>query len=309
MARHSSKYFGTKKGIVSLSMIGNNLCLNTKIISPNDHESHHLFDLSFNNTSKVQSLWHCGDTHSINHLNFALLPLLKKEFTPHLKGINKKACSIQSFEDPSLYAGSLIVPDGQINEKIIKDDWDSIQHIFASLLMKKTTQSVVVRKLSSHERSSKMQKALWEYDKILAHMHTLQFINDPKRRQIIREALNRGEGYHQLTGKIGGVNGGKFTGTTELELEMTNECCRFIANCIIYYNALILSKIYEAQEKLGNEKALEFIRRLSPIAWRHIILNGRYEFSSIPFDIDLDKIIANLVFDLEKSQTKSQAKS
>ncbi len=287
MARHSSKYFGTKKGIVSLSMIGNNLCLNTKVISPNDHESHHLFDLSFNNISKVQPLWHCGDTHSINHLNFALLPLMKEEFTPHLKGINKKACSIKSFEDPSLYAGSLIVPDGQIHEKIIKDDWDSVQHIFASLLMKKTTQSVVVRKLSSHERSSKTQKALWEYDKILADMHTLQFINDPKRRQIIREALNRGEGYHQLTGKIGGVNGGKLIGTTELELEVTNECCRFIANCIIYYNALILSKIYEAQEKLGNEAALEFIRRLSPIAWRHIILNGRYEFSSIPFDIDL----------------------
>lgn len=309
MARHSSKYFGTKKGIVSLSMIGNNLCLNTKVIPPNDHESHHLFDLSFNNTSEVQPFWHCGDTHSINHLNFALLPLMEREFTPHLKGINKKACSIKSFEDPSLYAGSLIVPDGQIHEKIIKDDWDSVQHIFASLLMKKTTQSVVVRKLSSHERSSKTQKALWEYDKILADMHTLKFINDPKRRQIIREALNRGEGYHQLTGKIGGVNGGKFIGTTELELEMTNECCRFIANCIIYYNALILSKIYEAQEKLENEAALEFIRRLSPIAWRHIILNGRYEFSTIPFDIDLDKIIANLVFDLEKSHTKSQAKS
>ena len=193
MARHSSKYFGTKKGIVSLSMIGNNLCLNTKVIPPNDHESHHLFDLSFNNTSKVQPLWHCGDTHSINHLNFALLPLMKEEFTPHLKGINKKACSIQSFEDPSLYAGSLIVPDGQINEKIIKDDWDSVQHIFASLLMKKTTQSVVVRKLSSHERSSKTQKALWEYDKILADMHTLKFINDPKRRQIIREALSTEE--------------------------------------------------------------------------------------------------------------------
>lgn len=309
MARHSSKYFGQKRGVVSLSMIANNLCPNTKLISPNDHESHHLYDLSFNNTSNVQPLWYCGDTHSINHVNFALLHLLGKKFTPHIKGINKKACSIQSFEDPNLYVDSFIVPDSQFNEKIIKDDWDSVQHIFASLLMKKTTQSVVVRKLSSHERSSKTQKALWEYNKILAHMHTLQFINDPKCRQIIRAALNRGEGYHQLTGKIGSVNGGKFTGTTEVELEISNECSRFIANCILHYNALILSKIYEVQEKLGNEEALEFIRRLSPIAWRHIILNGRYEFSSIPFDIDLDKIIAILVFDLKKNQIKSQAKS
>ena len=84
------------------------------------------------------------------------------------------------------------------------------------------------------------------------------------------------------------------------EPEIENECCRFIANCILYYNALILSKIYEAQEKLENKEALEFIRRLSPIAWRHIILNGRYEFTSLLAEIDLDRMISLLVFDLKK---------
>lgn len=162
--------------------------------------------------------------------------------------------------------------------------------------MKHTSQSIIVKKLSSYEKSHKTQKALWEYDKILRSLHTLRFIDDPRFRKAIRTALNRGEGYHQLTGKIAGVNGGKFRGTTEAELLVWNECSRFIANCIIYYNALILSKIYVTQEKLGNKEALEFIKRLSPIAWCHINFNGRYEFTNRFSEIDLDRMIMNLIF-------------
>jgi Tn3 transposase DDE domain len=115
-------------------------------------------------------------------------------------------------------------------------------------------------------------------------------------RQSIRTALNRGEEFHQLTGAITYVGGNKFRGTTELELQIWNECIRLIANCIIYYNTLILSKIYEIQEKLGNRDVLEFIKRLSPIAWRHINLSGRYEFISLFLGINLNEIIANLEF-------------
>jgi TnpA family transposase len=169
---------------------------------------------------------------------------------------------------------------------------------------KHTTQSVVVRKLSSYSRSNKTQKALWEYDKILKSLHTLRFIDDPSFRKSIRTALNRGEGYHQLTGKIASVNGSKFRGTTQLELFIWNECSRFVANCIIYYNALLLSKAYEIQEKLGNTQALEFIKRLSPIAWRHINFNGQYEFTSISTGIDLDSMVATLVFKFKEELTK-----
>jgi hypothetical protein len=135
--------------------------------------------------------------------------------------------------------------------------------------------------------------------------HLLNVINDPNLRQGIRTGLNRGEGYHQLTGKIGSINGNKLRGTTELELAISNECIRLIANCIIFYNTYILSELYDIHEKLGNTDVLEFIKRLSPIAWRHINLNGRYEFTSLMEMLDLSEILANLVFEHKKSYTKS----
>src|SRR3989338_6032835 len=301
IARHSAKYFGQKRGVVSYSMILNNTCLGTKIISPNDHESHHLFDLYYNNLSNLQANWLCGDTHSINQVNSFFMHVLNKKFTPHIKNIAKKSCSIASFGRIKMCENYLIIPSSMLSTKLIEDDWDSLQHIIASTLMKKTTQSVVVKKLSSHERSNKTQRALWEFDKILMSLHTLRFIDDPDYRRAIRTSLNRGEGYHQLTGKIIRINDGKFRGTTELELAIWNECIRFIANCIILYNAVLLSKLYEAHEKLGNApEILEFIIRLSPIAWRHINLNGRYEFTGYFLDIDFDQMISSLKLNMNE---------
>lgn len=308
LARHSSKYFGQKRGIVSYSLNLNHMSINGKIISPNSHESHHAYDLIYN--ALMLADWYCGDTHSINQLNSSLLRLLSTKFTPHIKKIVDKAKKIGSFNDPDTYSDCLIKPEKKFKLDLIEEEWDNAQHIYASLLMRETSQSVVVGKLSSHKRSSKTRDALWEYDKILMSMHILKFIDDPAYQQAIRGALNRIEGYHQLIAKIGGVNGGKFRGTTEAELAIWNECCRFVANCIIYYSGIILSKIYEHQEKLGNTEILEIIKRFSPIAWCHIILDGFYQFKDVAEAIDLEQMITNLVFDFDKKdKAKAKAKA
>lgn len=304
IARHSSKYFGQHRGVVSYSMIVNNACVNTRIIGANEHESHHYFDMIYNNTSDINPEWHCGDSHSINHVNFALLHLIGENFIPHLKKISQKAKHIYCFGDPDQYKEYLIVPEGKINENLIEEEWANLQHIFVSLLMKDTKQSIVVKKLSSYTRRNKTQRALWEFDKIFKSIHTANFIDDPLFRQSIRTALNRGEEFHQLTGAITYVGGNKFLGTTELELQIWNECIRLIANCIIYYNTLILSKIYEVQEELGNMDVLEFLKGLSPIAWRHINLSGRYEFVNLFLGINLEEMITNLDFNRKKDDEK-----
>ncbi len=224
-----------------------------------------------------------------------------------MKKVSQKAKNIYCFGNTNQFKDYLIIPEGQINEKLIEEEWENLQHIFASLLMKDTTQHIVIKKLSSYTRRNKTQKALWEFDKIFKSLHTAHFINDLLLRQGIRTSLNRGEGFHQLTGAIASVGGNKFRGTTELELQIWNECIRLIANSIIYYNALILSKLYETQEKLGNLEALEFIKKLSPIAWRHINLSGIYEFINSLLSINLDEMISNLDFSIKYKNASNRS--
>jgi hypothetical protein len=75
-ARHSPKYFGLKKGIVSYTLVANNIPINAYIIGANEHESHYVFDILFNNTTDIQPEIHSTDTHGANEVNFALLPIV-----------------------------------------------------------------------------------------------------------------------------------------------------------------------------------------------------------------------------------------
>ena len=54
LARYSKKYFGFDKGVVAYTMIANHIPINAKIIGANEHESRYLFDLVYNNMSKVR---------------------------------------------------------------------------------------------------------------------------------------------------------------------------------------------------------------------------------------------------------------
>jgi hypothetical protein len=62
-------------------------------------------------------------------------------------------------------------------------------------------------------------------------------------------ALNRGESYHKLVRAAAYANGGKLRVRTDQEQQLWSECSRLLANCIIYYNAGILSELLERAER------------------------------------------------------------
>ena len=62
-SRHSPKYFGLKKGIVDYTLIANHVPVNARIIGANEHESHYVFDILYNNSTDIQP-----DVHSPIHM-------------------------------------------------------------------------------------------------------------------------------------------------------------------------------------------------------------------------------------------------
>ena len=86
-ARHSPKYFGLKKGVVSYTLVANHVPINAYIIGANEHESHYVFDILFNNTTDLQPEVHSTDTHGTNEVNFALLHLFGYQCAPRYKDL------------------------------------------------------------------------------------------------------------------------------------------------------------------------------------------------------------------------------
>lgn len=113
-------------------------------------------------------------------------------------------------------------------------------------------------------------------------------------RQNVQKAVNRGENYHQLRRAVSFASFGKLRFKTEYEQEIWSECSRLIANCIIFYNASILSQFLEHKERTGDTQGADEAKKVSPIAWQNINLHGRYEFQKQPDPLNVDAIIREL---------------
>jgi hypothetical protein len=63
---------------------------------------------------------------------------------------------------------------------------------------------------------------------------------------------------------------------------------------VIAYNSILLSGILNRYQAVGNQKALELLMRISPVAWQHIHFLGDYAFRDKQHPIDLEAVLARV---------------
>jgi len=291
-ARHSTKYFGLKKGVSAYTLVANHVPVNAKIIGAAEHESHYVFDLLYNNTTDIKPEQHSTDTHGANQVNFWILHVFGYRFAPRYRDLHKRIDTLVGFNHPNNYADVLIKPSRKVYDTLICKEWPNIQRIMASLAQKEVSQATIVRKLSSYVRQNQTKKALWELENICRTLYILDFIDDVVLRQSVQKALNRGESYHRFRRAIAYVNSGKFRVKTEAEQQLWNECSRLIANAVIYYNTLLLSRVYERKQADDDQEAMNVIKGVSPVAWQHVNLFGTFEFNQTASEVDIDALAA-----------------
>jgi TnpA family transposase len=301
-SRYSTKYFGKGTGISVYSLVANHVVVNANTIGLNEYEAHGLYDIVYGNKSNIPINYVTGDNHSINPVNFVVLDSINVGYLPSIKNIKKEANKLYSHKDLLAYEGSIITPKAKIDTGLIKAKKEWVQRILLSLVMQETTQTTIIRKLSSHDRYSQLNAAIFEYNKILKSTHVLNMINDIELRKAIRTARNRTEAYHQLQGAIRKVYNGTFKGKRVIDNRVRAHAVRFVANCIIAYNSTILNALYQRMIKEGVSQSIidEFIR-ISPISWSHIIFTGLYSFKHSNNTVDLEKMINLLEEKLRKT--------
>lgn len=308
-ARHSPKYFGLGKGITSLTLIANHMPINARIIGTHEHESYFVFDLLYNNTADVDPRILSTDTHGTNQVNHAILDFFGYQFAPRYKHLDSDHQKIYGFHRMPSYHGMIVKPVRQLKKQLILEEEDNIKRIIVSLALKSTTQSTLIRKISSYTRKNRTKKALWEYDNLIKSIYLLTYIDSLMVRQGVQKALNRGEAYHRLKRAVFHENEGKFRVKTELEQNIWNESgalwARFLTNCIIFYNAYLLSALLIEAEKADKAEEAELIKHISPVAWRHVNLIGRFEFQQQQNQLNIDEIICALKQKTEWPQLKN----
>ena len=73
---------------------------------------------------------------------------------------------------------------------------------------------------------------------------------------------------------------GKLSQKTEICQIIFKECTRLVCNTILYYNSVILSRIYTNFLKNGDHAQITALKSISPCSWININLYGLFELKN-----------------------------
>lgn len=278
-ASRSFKYFGQGQGISAYTFVDERHILwHSLMISAADRESAFVIDgLMCNDV--VKSDIHSTDSHGYTEAIFGMTHLLGFSFAPRIKGIGKQTLYIFKPDRPGNHDW-IIAPDKTINETLIRENWDALLRLVATIKLKENTASDIFRRLNSYSRQHALYQTLKAFGQIIKSLFILRYVDDLSLRQAIERQLNKVELANRFTRAVAVGNPREFTQAEKEEQEIAEACNRLIKNSIICWNYLYLA---HQLEKAPDEETKENLRRTiaahAPMAWAHINMLGEYDFS------------------------------
>ncbi|WP_262386682.1 transposase [Roseobacter fucihabitans] len=200
-------------------------------------------------------------------------------FAPRIKGVGKQTLYIfkpknQADDDWA------IRPDKTINEAIIRENWDDLLRLMATIKLKENTASDIFRRLNSYSRQHALYQAMKAFGQIIKSLFILRYIDDLTLRQAIERQLNKVVLANRFTRAVAVGNPREFTQVKKEEQEVAEACNRLIKNSIICWNYLYLTRqVEKAPDTETRKNLLRLIASHSPMSWAHINMLGEYDFS------------------------------
>ena len=107
----------------------------------------------------------------------------------------------------------------------------------------------------------------------------LRYVADPVLRQQVRTQLNRGEARHDRARSLFFADHGMFRAGDDDQIRNRTSCLRLLSKAVLGYNTLRIAQVLEQAQAQGHTFAPEAIAHVSPLMYRHVSVNGTYDFA------------------------------
>ena len=298
---YSFKYFGLGRGASRYTFLDeSNRLFYTTVINANEREAAYVID-GLMHQEVIQSDIHSTDTFGYSEVIFALTHLLGLMFAPRIR--NFKEQQLYALEPRKLYKdyGYALLPVKQINTVIIEEQWDQILRMIITIKERKTSASLLLKRLTSYSRKHKLYQALREFGRIIKTQFLLNYIDDVGLRQQVEKQLNKVESVNKFSKAVFFGNSGEYFYATKDEQDVASNALQLIQNSIICWNYLYISNLL-AKEKDEDvrEKIVKALKNGSIVHWQHINFYGEYDFTERQNESDEFDIEAIKRFSIEK---------
>jgi TnpA family transposase len=224
--------------------------LHTQVIACSLREAIYVLDGLLANDTILRPKEHFVDQHGYTEQLFGLCHLLGYSLMPRLP------VSKQTFYklDRTKHYGRLdAIFQGTIDVGLIREQWDQLVRVAASLRNRTAPAHIILTRLASSAPSDRLAKALTALGQALKTLYLLRYIQDEPLRSRMQLQLNRGEGRHQLARRLFFANQGAFqTGDYE-EIMNKATCLSLLSNAVLVWNTVHMTRIIQQLRANGGK--------------------------------------------------------
>ncbi len=134
---------------------------------------------------------HYTDTAGYTDQIFGLTHLLGFKFAPRIRDLSDS--KLFTIDKASEYPKLEAILRGQINTKVIKENYQDVLRLAHFIKERKVSASLIMGKLGSYSRQNSLATALREMGRIEKTIFILNYISDESLRRKIQKGLNKRE--------------------------------------------------------------------------------------------------------------------
>lgn len=287
LAAFYPRYFGYYDRAVSVytHLSDQYSVFSTQVISCAEREALYVLDGLLENDTELPIRAHIVDTHGYTDQVFGLCYLLGFTFMPRLKSLATRrlfkpaGSPEEGLFGSRAYAQLDALFSGTVDLNLIAEQWEGLVRVAASLKHRVVSANVIARRLVSSAPSNRLATALTHLGQLVKTIYILRFLNDAALRQQVRTQLSRGEARQDVAQRIFFADQGMFRSGDYYQMMNRASCLSLLSNAVLVYNTIRMARVLERAKAQGQPFTPDAIAHVSPLAYRHVIVNGTYDFS------------------------------
>jgi TnpA family transposase len=249
----------------------------SRLIESTAGEAAYILDGLLYHETDLRPREHYSDTRGYTDALFGLCHLLGFRFAPRLRDLSERRLfRMRRNLDEYPNIKSLFV--APINTRAIREGWDDLLRLAASVENGVMPASRVLRKLSARHPESRLYKALRETGRIDKTLFLLNYVSDIALRRRVLVGLNKGESYQALARSLVIALGSVLRSRSIADQVNQITCLRLLATVIIAWNAVYMERAVEVLRQTDYEISDAQISHIYPMMLEHLNLIGEYRF-------------------------------
>ncbi|MFE0325067.1 Tn3 family transposase [Brucella anthropi] len=287
--------YGAYGGIAYHHIADNYVALFTTFIPCGVWEAVHILDGLLKNRSSIRPDILHADTQGQSEPVFGLARLLGIKLMPRMRNWGDTVFYRADKSIRYCHIDDLFTRD--IDWRLIATHWQDMMQVILSIQAGLVLPSMLLRKLSSHNRKNRLYQAFREVGRVERTLFLLRYISDPQIRRSIRAETTKIESYNDFLDWIT-FGGPVIKSGDPVEQEKQVKYASLIANAIMLSNVEDLTSVLSAMADDGIRVTPDLAASLSPYTRKQIRRFGKYSLdmealpeplvpAPLPFEIPL----------------------